>query len=430
MVNKCKFGSFLGKPFIRGCRKVYGENIISSCNVSGTWESYDPSIEWACRNYDNLYHTFRNVFCYICNPPVSMNPVIGQCNTTGDWDTFDNKHIKACNDLVFKKSTACISSKNFDLLVYDGCENILQGSNPLAHKCLSTDMTNENNFLSLLPVTDTISSVNYRNIYCGLCRYFTNYDEFEFLDLLKVNEQTTPVVNTIMSVCTVLSLVALLFTFITYCTFPTLRTLPGKNNMNLVFSMFFAIGFLEFGIRGTSSKVLCLALGASIHFFWLSTFGCLNVCSIHMYRTFRQTFMINHSDLISIKSTPKVNTKDSFIQHKIHYTVYVKLFVLTGSAWILQILDSFFPVSSFSIIVSFLNSFQGLYIFLAYNCNRRVLYLYQNQFKQMFTSCKTGKANNKNMTALVSSVPGKRFPFKDKTSSEYEYRQKLHTTKI
>ncbi|XP_063442009.1 uncharacterized protein LOC134722329 [Mytilus trossulus] len=173
----------------------------------------------------------------------------------------------------------------------------------------------------------------------------------------------------------------------------------------------------------------------------------LNVCSIHMYRTFRQTFVINHNDydadktrfafyliysyagpliivclivsssylsdndlygydrnvcfiqdhlvlictfivpitiiclvdlflfistVINIKSTPKVNTKESFMQNKIHYTVYVKLFVLTGSAWILQILDTFFPVSSFSIVVSFLNSFQGLYIFLAYNCNRRV----------------------------------------------------------
>lgn len=324
-----------------------------------------------------------------------------------------------------------------------------------------------------------------------------------FQNLFKVNEQTTPIVNTVMFVCTVLSLVALFFTFITYFMFPTLRTLPGKNNMNLVFSMFFAIGFLEFGVRGTNSHVLCLALGASIHFFWLSTFGCLNVCSIHMYRTFRQTFVINHNDcdadkkrfafyliysyagpliivcltvsssylsdndlygydrnvcfiqdhlvlictfivpitiiclvdlflfistVISIKSTPKVNTKESFMQNKIHYTVYVKLFVLTGSSWILQIIDSFFPVSSFSIVVSFLNSFQGLYIFLAYNCNRRVLYLYRNQFKQMFTSSKIGKVNKTNMT--TSSVPGKRFSFKDKTLSEYEYRQKLHTTKI
>lgn len=308
MINKCKFGSFLSNPFIRGCRKIYGENIIASCNVTGTWKVYDPSIEWACHNYDNLYHTFRNVFCYICNPPVSMDPVIGQCNTTGEWDKLDDYHIKACNNLghtpttypfknvycytcninsnkaeyvlshdafkeikesiyneryfkyeftkvffsglgnlfsaeelknishiqqkrkqnslrtelyhkyyamtgngdfctnvsnlieqdrrcscdeychfnvtnpccideVFKKSTSCISSKNFELLVYDGCENMLHDSNPLAQKCLSTDVTKEKNFLSLLPVTDTFSSVNYRNIYCGFCRYFTNYDQ-------------------------------------------------------------------------------------------------------------------------------------------------------------------------------------------------------------------------------------------------------------
>jgi hypothetical protein len=52
---------------------------------------------------------------------------------------------------------------------------------------------------------------------------------------------------------------------------------------------------------------------------------------------------------ISIASTPKVQNDSYFAQSKIHFTVYVKLFIITESAWLIQIVDSFLPLTAFSI---------------------------------------------------------------------------------
>lgn len=303
-----------------------------------------------------------------------------------------------------------------------------------------------------------------------------------FYDIVDATKQeNTPVIQMVILICTTLSLIALLLTFITYCMFPTLRTLPGKNNMSLVFALFCAYTFLEFGIERTENKFGCMVLGICIHFFWLSTFGCVNVCSFHMYRTFRQNFIFQSHDperdrkrfalynlysygvplffvglnviisngvidnqsygyggkacfishqltvictfiapvaliclvnlvlfiltAISIASTPKACATDSFSQNKIQFSVYVKLFILTGGSWILQILDSFFPFSVFSILVSSLNSFQGIYIFFSYICNQRVFNLYKSltEQKQVDTN-KTDQRSSKSKTSFLSTV--------------------------
>ncbi|XP_063442757.1 G-protein coupled receptor Mth2-like [Mytilus trossulus] len=294
-------------------------------------------------------------------------------------------------------------------------------------------------------------------------------------------QENTPVIKIIILIGTTLSLIALLLTFFTYCMFPTLRTLPGKNNMSLVFALFCAYTFLEFGIERTENKLGCMMLGICIHFFWLSTFGCVNVCSFHMYSTFRQNFIFQSYDqerdrkrfalynlysygvplffvglnviisnlviddqsfgyggkacfishqltvlstfiapvaviclvnlvlfiftAINIASTPKACATDSFSQNKIQFSVYVKLFILTGGSWILQILDSFFPLSVFSILVSTLNSFQGIYIFFSYICNQRVFNLYRNltEHKQVDT-IKTDQRSSKSKTSFLSTV--------------------------
>lgn len=285
----------------------------------------------------------------------------------------------------------------------------------------------------------------------------------KFLQLLKREEKTSYVIKTIMIAGTCLSLVALCITFLTYCLYRPLRTLPGKNNMSLVFALFCALGLLEFGIDRTGNYTECIVLGVSIHYFWLCNFYCLNVCSFHMFRTFRKSCILHSTDrkssrkrlllyilysygvpclvvslnviitavitdgqsygygdggktcfitkqmslictfiapvafvcltnffffltsAISIASTPKVQNDNYFAQNKIHFTVYVKLFIITGSAWLMQIIDSFLPLSAFSMVVSFMNSFQGIYIFLSYICNRRVLCLYRNSIRQLFS---------------------------------------------
>lgn len=100
-------------------------------------------------------------------------------------------------------------------------------------------------------------------------------------------------------VCTCVSLFCLLVTFITYCIFPILRTLPGKNNMCLIFSLLIAQTCLQFGTIWTDRILICKAIGIILHVFWLSTFACMNVCSFHMYSvftTFRPTSSMSENN--------------------------------------------------------------------------------------------------------------------------------------
>ncbi|XP_060606745.1 uncharacterized protein LOC132759038 [Ruditapes philippinarum] len=51
--------------------------VISTCNVTGLWEIYDPDIEAGCAAYSTIYNfRYRNVFCYLCNSNETRVPKI------------------------------------------------------------------------------------------------------------------------------------------------------------------------------------------------------------------------------------------------------------------------------------------------------------------------------------------------------------------
>ena len=59
------------------------------------------------------------------------------------------------------------------------------------------------------------------------------------------------------------------------------------------------------------------------------------------------------------------------------FLICVKLFTLTGLTWVLQVFDSFLGVSVLTYIATVCNGLQGLFIFLSYVCNQRVLDMYR-----------------------------------------------------
>ncbi|CAC5390475.1 unnamed protein product [Mytilus coruscus] len=105
--KKCKISSKLAGLNTIGCFRVYGYNTIKTCNVSGSWITYNKDIEWACLNYNNKFLDFKNVFCYICNPPVKVEEVITDCNITGKlfWNEDYPNVQAACNKLGATTST-------------------------------------------------------------------------------------------------------------------------------------------------------------------------------------------------------------------------------------------------------------------------------------------------------------------------------------
>ncbi|XP_052067329.1 probable G-protein coupled receptor Mth-like 2 [Mytilus californianus] len=65
-------------------------------------------------------------------------------------------------------------------------------------------------------------------------------------------------------------------------------------------------------------------------------------------------------------------TDEQLGPNRTQFTVYVKLFTITGITWIFQIAESFLPSSlqenAFSLIVWLLNALQGVFIFVSFIC--------------------------------------------------------------
>ena len=60
------------------------------------------------------------------------------------------------------------------------------------------------------------------------------------------------------------------------------------------------------------------------------------------------------------------------------FKIYVKLLTVTGVAWPLIFVDSVLPLTAFSFIATFANAFQGVFIFFAFICYKKVFGLYKN----------------------------------------------------
>lgn len=90
----------------------------------------------------------------------------------------------------------------------------------------------------------------------------------------------------------------------------------------------------------------------------------------------------------TITATMKLAHKQQIESNKSQFTVYVKLFTITGITWIFQIIDSLFPTTLdenvFSAIVSVLNALQGVFIFLSYICNNQVLMLCKRKTPRLY----------------------------------------------
>lgn len=270
------------------------------------------------------------------------------------------------------------------------------------------------------------------------------------LESLYTKDQTnSTILDMVIKIITVVSLMCLLVSFITYCLFPRLRTLPGKNNMSLVFSLFWLQAFFLFGHNvAENNSSLCKAVGITVHFFLLAYFASISVCTFHMMRSIgnlqlinadnRRTFLFYLSfsyitpilviglnialrmwqtkdigyggngvcflndrtsvtwsvivplscicslnvvffikTVYNIRSTPKILRSTSHRTNKGDIIIYFKLFSITGITWLLQLVDLLFPMSFLSVGFSILNVLQGVFIFVSYICNSRVVTLYR-----------------------------------------------------
>ncbi|XP_052082507.1 uncharacterized protein LOC127720119 [Mytilus californianus] len=87
------------------------ETRVHKCNITGTWTKYDSDVKTACETYNQKsYRFFKNVFCFICNPPRNQDNFISQCNITGLWQHYDFDLENACKKAM--SSTIILPFRN------------------------------------------------------------------------------------------------------------------------------------------------------------------------------------------------------------------------------------------------------------------------------------------------------------------------------
>ena len=83
------------------------------------------------------------------------------------------------------------------------------------------------------------------------------------------------------------------------------------------------------------------------------------------------------STAITIHKTP--NPADA-TKNREEMGIFIRLTSITGISWLLQIIDSFFPLSAFSFFATAVNLLQGLFIFFAFVVKRRNVNLLREKY--------------------------------------------------
>lgn len=195
----------------------------------------------------------------------------------------------------------------------------------------------------------------------------------EYLQTLEevlIHENRTLSFLTLTLIC--VSLFFLLITFLTYCAFPSLRTLPGWNNMLLVFFLFFAQLCL---VARPFFRSTAMIVGSALtHFFWLSTFFWLQICSFHMFRVFLAKTRTEYTERYTIMVIFKylmyaigisvfivvVNITVTLIVTNGEYTGYDKLMTLMTSrtAFIVTLIGPLFIVCVTNIVFYIMTAYK------------------------------------------------------------------------
>ena len=95
----------------------------------------------------------------------------------------------------------------------------------------------------------------------------------------------------VTAVCYSISMLCLLLTFIIYLRFTALRTLPGLMLMNLISALFVAQMLYVLNIQSVFGvhPLLCRAMAAAQHYFWLCAFAWMAIMSLDIYTCLQST---------------------------------------------------------------------------------------------------------------------------------------------
>ncbi|KAL8558112.1 hypothetical protein ACOMHN_055567 [Nucella lapillus] len=298
---------------VRECLKG---NVISTCNVTGLWSTYDVSVDRACRLFnvpvkgvweDNYY---SNPFCYFCNSHDTWTKMLNNFEPPM-WSerdaaifmlldfTDDDGEERSTRD---EQASRCSDHQFYDLLTEScraaqcppgkqpspsmTCASFPLVTNLYGHElCLYSDVTaREMDRLTELmdheSLSDEVSGFFYRNL--ADVEYNSLFPEDEG----KPREESDVVLVWVSRSCLFLSVVFLLVSLVIYSLLSSLRTAAGLNNLLLIVVLIGAQLLLlvvssDLGMAGW----LCQVVAVLTHYLWLAVLFAQNACTFHMFYT-------------------------------------------------------------------------------------------------------------------------------------------------
>ena len=126
--------------------------MISRCNETGLWRSYNYQIDWACDNFNSFVYKryYKNVFCYICNPSLVSTRernIIDTCNVTGKWLKADSRIEEGC--LLHSSTNRTFPFKNKFCQVCNGYSTFQRNYTHLSVSGVSEYRYGERNYTAM-----------------------------------------------------------------------------------------------------------------------------------------------------------------------------------------------------------------------------------------------------------------------------------------
>ncbi|XP_070193823.1 uncharacterized protein [Littorina saxatilis] len=196
-----------------------------------------------------------------------------------------------------------------------------------------------------------------------------------------------------------------------------LHNLPGLNNMGLSLSLATAQLSLLLPWDSTGVVWVCRAVGVFTHWAWLTALSWMGVCCVHMVRVFTSKTRRSLTDrecgpicfldtelhrlvllafllplglvvltnltcfVITVVSIVRVRRLQARAPREWRdILVFAKLVTVTGGAWVLGLLAELTDQEWMRVVADLCIAAQGLLLFLAYTCNKRVWRLYRARF--------------------------------------------------
>ncbi|KAL5021604.1 hypothetical protein ScPMuIL_000759 [Solemya velum] len=416
------------------------------CEYNAEATGYDPLIQWACEESD-MEFIHIDIFCTICNINLNRSDLISKCDAkktdveekvargcqvghkvgkSTPQNLFKNVYCFWCNMDVSRKAI-CLFRDSFMQQPFDhlfDLTKLVSKDERYASSCeegFYYDVIKKFCRAILCPpgrsLVDGQCEILYRvtrDLRYQLSLQLSSHPVISG-SLSSCQDWNRVVIEEIMTKISIMSesvpqekLYSSIVKFVSY----DIKTSNGKFSLTQEHALTYTstvhtdlwIGDSIFVDREAVENMLLSVQGQQFSVI-MNTGTVVNVSSQPYPRPSSVNFTTNETDeCILVYKTEAKKLPSQHVSHLLQcpqIQLGVEDFVLDGITWILQVINSLFDTTELSYVANILNAAQGIFIFVSFTCNRRVLAFFR---VKMYGPTGHGEAEQGPTVLAVSTI--------------------------